>query len=131
VPDQGAILLIMNTPLQVVKKILYSTKYSLDGIHALWFKEQSFRLEIYGCMIALPLALYLPFAPIYKLILILLMLLLLTTEILNSAIEVVVDRISMEVHPQSKIAKDLGCASVTMIVLMNAIAWIFAISSII
>lgn len=120
----------MKPILKVIKKIAYSIKYSFDGIRVLWFKEQSFRLEIYVSMIAAPLALYLPFSNVYKLILLLLMLLVLTTEIINSAIEVVVDRISIDIHPQSKFAKDLGCASVSMIVLMNGIAWCFAISSI-
>ena len=120
----------MRQLIQISKKLAYSTKYSLDGLYALWLKEQSFRLEVYVSAILVPLALYLPFNNIYKLILIFLLLLLITTEILNSAIEVVVDRISMEIHPQSKFAKDLGCASVTMIVLMNVIAWIFALASI-
>jgi diacylglycerol kinase (ATP) len=118
---------------QLVKlftKLAYSTKYSFDGLCALWVKEQSFRLEIYLMAILIPLAVYLPFNNIYKLILIILLLLLITTEILNTAIEVVVDRISMEIHPQSKFAKDLGCASVAMIVLMNIIAWSLAIVSI-
>lgn len=120
----------METLLQVIKKLLLSTKYSIDGVHALWKKEQSFRLEVYYCLVALPLALYLPIDDAYRLILICLQLLLLTTEIINTAIEVVVDRISTDIHPQSKFAKDLGCASVTCIVLMNVIAWIFAIGSI-
>ena len=119
----------MKLILQIIKKIAFSLKYSFDGLYALWVKEQSFRLEIYVSLVAAPLALYLPFSNFYKLILLLLLLLLLTTEIINSAIEVVVDRISMEIHPQSKFAKDLGCASVTMIVLMNGIAWIFALCS--
>ena|SRR3990167_11097262 len=120
----------MKQLLQIVKKLALSTKYSFDGLYALWSKEQSFRLEIYVTAALVPLALYLPFHNIYKLILIILLLLLITTEILNSAIEVVVDRISMEIHPQSKFAKDLGCASVAMIVLMNVIAWILALVSI-
>lgn len=120
----------MKQLVQVAKKLAYSTKYSWDGLFALWKKEQSFRMEIYLMAILIPLALYLPFSNIYKLILIILLLLLVTTEILNTAIEVVVDRISMEIHPQSKFAKDLGCASVAMIVLMNIVAWILAIVSI-
>lgn len=120
----------MNLIFQIIKKIAYSSKYSFDGICALWVKEQSFRLELYASLIAAPLAMYLPFSHYYKLILLLLLLLMLTTEIINSAIEVVVDRISMDIHPQSKFAKDLGCASVTMIVAMNAIAWGFAVVSI-
>lgn len=119
----------MKTLLQVITKLALSTKYSIDGIHALWKKEQSFRLELYYCLVAFPLALYLSIEDTYRLILILLQLLLLTTEILNSAIEVVVDRISTDIHPQSKFAKDLGCASVSMIVLMNVVAWIFALGS--
>ncbi len=84
--------------IKLFKKLAYSTKYSFDGLCALWVKEQSFRLEIYLMAVLIPLALYLPFNNIYKLILIILLLLLVTTEILNSAIEVVVDRISMEIH---------------------------------
>ena len=62
-----------------------------------------------------------------KLLLGLLLLSLLAVEILNSALEAVVDRISLETHEQSKIAKDMGSAAVCIVILMNIITWVYAI----
>ena len=53
--------------------------------------------------------------------------LLLVVEVLNSALENIVDRISLDIHPQSKVIKDMGSAAVGLTILMNLIAWGFAI----
>ncbi len=110
--------------MQLFKKLLNSLRYSIEGIIAVWKKELSFRLEIYVCIIAIPMILFLYRGKLEKIILILLLLLLLVIELVNSAIEALVDRISNEIHPQSKIAKDAGSAAVTIVILMNIIAWI-------
>lgn len=121
----------MNKLIQLYFKLFRSLQYSVYGIKSVWMTEQSFRLEIYLCMVVMPMALLLPFEKMMKLILILLLLLLLTAELINTAIEAVVDRISLEIHPQSRLAKDAGCAAVGIVILINIVAWIYALLSLV
>ena len=120
----------MQVIVTAAKKLVRSTLHTIDGFTVIWKKEQSFRMEVYLCAIAIPVAVCLPVLSISKLILVILLLALLTTEIINSAIEAVVDRISTEIHPLSKMAKDMGSAAVGMVILMNIIAWIIIVASI-
>lgn len=101
--------------------------YSVDGIKSLWQGEQAFRQEIYASVILLPLIFFLTIPSLLKLILILLLLLMLVTEAINSAIETIIDRISTEIHNQSKIAKDMGSAAVCIVILMNVVAWVYVL----
>ena len=121
----------MNSLKSIISKLANSLKFSIDGIIAVWSSEQSFRMESYVAIFAILIAMIMPFSMIEKLLLILLMLLLLVSELINSAIEAIVDRISPEIHPLSKIAKDASSAAVAIVILMNVIAWIFAITNMI
>lgn len=118
----------MNPVTQLIRKLYRSVIYSIVGLRASFIKEQSFRLEIYTCAILVPVALCLHVAGFYKLLLIILLLFLLVSELFNSAIEAVVDRISMDIHPGSKFAKDAGSAAVGVTVIINAIAWIYVLA---
>jgi diacylglycerol kinase (ATP) len=109
-----------------MQRIFKATKHSWDGLKALWF-EKAFRQEIYLCIILTPFIFLLPISGEIKLLLFLLLLLLLVIEALNSAIEAVVDRISLERHPHSKLAKDAGSAAVFLVLAMNAVAWVYAL----
>ena len=112
----------------MIKRWLKATRNTADGMKALW-KERAFREEIYFATIGLIVIFFAPFSSLLKLILILLLMLLLIVEGINSAIEAIVDRISKDIHPLSKIAKDIGSATVAMAIVMNIIAWCFAIYS--
>jgi diacylglycerol kinase (ATP) len=97
---------------------------TLRGLRFAWREEESFRQEI---AIALPLmviATLLPVSSIEKLLLIFPLGLLLLTELMNSAIEATVDRISMERHPLSGKAKDLGSAAVGFCIMLAIIHWL-------
>ncbi|HTM62925.1 MAG TPA: diacylglycerol kinase [Gammaproteobacteria bacterium] len=120
---------VINTFGQIGLKLYRSMQYSIVGLKSVWQTEQSFRLEIYLCLILIPVALVMPFYYLMKLILIQLALLLLVAELINTSIEAVVDRISLEIHPQSKLAKDACCAAVGLVILMNFIAWVYAVFS--
>lgn len=119
---------MINPITQLISKLYRSVIYSIVGLRASFIKEQSFRLEIYTCAILVPVALSLHVASFYKLLLIILLLFLLVSELFNSAIEAVVDRISMDIHPGSKFAKDAASAAVGVTVIINAIAWIYVLS---
>lgn len=108
-------------------RIIRALKNSLDGIKALWHKDTAFRQEVYLNIIIIPVILILNIHHLLKIILILLLLQLLVTEAVNSAIETIIDRISLEINPQSKMAKDIGSAAVGLVFLMNIIAWIYTL----
>ncbi len=74
-------------------------------------------------MVLGPLAWWLPVSSVERLLLILLMFLVLVVELLNTAIESIVDRVSMELHPLAGRAKDLGSAAVGLSILMSLLAW--------
>lgn len=111
----------------MLTKPYHALKNSFAGIKALWQNEQAFRIEIYLFVLLIPIILLIPVPFSYKLALALLFILWLVTETINSAIETIIDRISLEFHEKSKIAKDLGSAAVFMVIIMNILAWCYVI----
>ena len=89
-----------------VKRVFAAFFYSIDGLKEAWRNEHAFRQELLLVVPAIVAALLLPVSPLQKLALIGVLLLILIVELINSAIEAVVDRISFERHPLSKNAKD-------------------------
>jgi diacylglycerol kinase (ATP) len=106
-----------------VKRIFAAFFYSIDGFKAAWRHEHAFRQELLLVVPASLLALWLPLPVLHKLALIAVLVLVLIIELINSAIEAVVDRISLERHPLSKNAKDFGSAAVLLAVLLAAGTW--------
>ena len=102
---------------------------SIDGFQAAWRSEYAFRQEVIVVLIATVVALLLPVSAFQKVLLISVLLLVLLVEIINSAIEAVVDRISLERHPLSKRAKDMGSAAVALSIMIAAMAWIVVLSN--
>lgn len=111
------------------KRILAAFVNSIDGFQAAWRHEHAFRQELIVVLIAIVVALILPVSSFQKVLLISVLLLVLLVEIINSAIEAVVDRISLERHPLSKRAKDLGSAAVALAIMIAAMAWIVVLSN--
>lgn len=95
--------------------------YSLDGFKAAYRHEDAFRQECLLAVILVPTALLLPVNGIGKALMVGSVLLLLMVELLNSAIEAAVDRISLENHQLAKRAKDIGSAAV-FVSLVNVVA---------
>jgi diacylglycerol kinase (ATP) len=108
-------------------RLLNAIENSMDGFKAVWNHEAAFRQECYLAVLLIPVILFITISSIVKLLLGLLLLLLLAVEIINSALEAVVDRISLETHQQSKIAKDTGSAAVCIVIIMNVITWAYAL----
>lgn len=106
-----------------LRRIVSALGYSLDGLGAAWRHEHAFRQELLLAVVAAIVALLLPVAAVDKLLLIGVLVLVLIVELLNSAIEAVVDRISLERHPLSKNAKDLGSAAVLLALLLAGATW--------
>ena len=110
-----------------LQHLYHATKWSIAGLKAAWKYEQAFRIEVVASFIILPLAFYLGDSHIEKVLLCLSWFLVLIVELLNSAVEAVVDRISTEYHELSGRAKDLGSAAVFMTNILFAATWIIII----
>jgi len=97
--------------------------YSLAGFRAAFKHEDAFRQETLLAIILIPLALWLPVTPVGKALMIASVLLVIIVELLNSAIEATVDRISLENHDLAKRAKDIGSAAVLVSLLNVIVVW--------
>ncbi|MEE9352278.1 MAG: diacylglycerol kinase [Thiotrichaceae bacterium] len=112
-----------------LKRLVNAVVFSWQGIKAAYKHEEAFRQEVFLLIVAIPLALWLGETGLEKGLMISSVLLVLIVEILNSAIEAIVDRFGGEIHELSGRAKDMGSAAVTLSLLNAAIIWLFVISS--
>ena len=94
-----------------VKRILNATTYSFAGFKAAFQHEAAFRQIIVINLILIPLSFFLEVTAVEQALMVAVCLLSIIVELFNSAIEAVVDRISLERHPLSKNAKDMGSAA--------------------
>jgi diacylglycerol kinase (ATP) len=106
-----------------VKRIILAAGYSAKGLRAAFCHEAAFRQELLLLTVLIPLACWLDIAPLQRLLLIAVLLLVLIVELLNSAVEAVVDRIGSEHHELSGRAKDLGSAAVLLSLLLATATW--------
>ena len=112
----------MNNPSIIrIKKAMW---FSLAGIKAVFKSEQAFRQELALCAVALPFALFSHVTPAERALLIGSLFLILIIELVNSAIETIINRISIDIHPLSGRAKDIGSASVLLALVNAGIIWI-------
>lgn len=105
------------------KRIYNATKCSIDGIKYAYQHESAFRQELMLACVLLPLACFVAKNPIELILLSGPVIALLVVECINSAIEAAIDRISTDIHPLSKQAKDLGSASVSLCILLVLLSW--------
>lgn len=104
-------------------RVVGATRYSLQGLACAWKNETGFRQEIAIGVPAIVLALFLPVSRAEQAVLIGVIVLVWIVELLNSAIESAIDRISLERHPLSGNAKDQGSAAVLLAVLLALGTW--------
>lgn len=105
------------------RHLVHSTRYSFKGLRAAWFNEAAFRQELVLCLVLLPLAWWVGDGPVEWILLVGSCLLVLIVELLNSAIESVVDRIGTEHHELSGRAKDIGSAAVMLSLFAAGMTW--------
>lgn len=105
------------------KRILNATGYSLDGLSAAYRGEAAFRQLVWLAVVLIPLSFCFEVSRVERALMIAACLLALIVELFNSAIEAVVDRISLERHPLSKNAKDMGSAAQFVALLLIATVW--------
>jgi len=113
-----------------LKQIFNAFKWSMQGLHATFKYEASFRLEFYLALILMPLAYFLAQSAMQLLLLIACIVLVLIIEIVNSAIEAVVDMVVGEkFHPLAKRAKDMGSAAVFLAQMLVLLTWLTVLYS--
>lgn len=106
-----------------LRRVWNAFNYSLAGLKAAYLCEDAFRQEVWLAVLLIPLALWLPVPGVGRALMIASVLLVLIVELINSAIEAVVDRVSLENHRLAKRAKDIGSAAVLITLLMVIIVW--------
>ncbi len=108
-------------------KLLKNTKYALDGLKHAIKTESSFRLELFCSIFIIVGIIYIDISLMYKLILIVTGFLVLIVELLNSAIENVVDLVTKEYQPLAKHAKDIAATAVMFSIVLHISVWILVL----
>lgn len=108
-----------------LKRILNATGYSISGFKAAYKNEAAFRQIVFINLILIPISFFLDVTRSEHVLLIIVCLFAMIVELFNSAIEAVVDRVSLEKHQLSKNAKDMGSAAQFIALSIIAITWLF------
>ena len=111
----------------LISHIINAFRYTFAGLKSAWKNELAFRGEVVVVTIMLPLGIWLGRSAVERALLIASILLILLTELLNSALEAVVDRIGPERHELSKRAKDMGSAAAFISMVTAALVWMIIV----
>jgi diacylglycerol kinase (ATP) len=101
--------------------------YSLDGLSAAFRYEGAFRAEVLMALVLIPIGLHAPASGIGRAMMVASVLLVLIVELINTAIESVTDRISLEDHVLAKRAKDMGSAAVMLALINVPMVWLLVL----
>ncbi len=105
-------------------RLVAAFRNSKAGFRDIWQREEAFRLEVMILIVSFPVAIWLATSPVQFVLLVGSILVLIIVEILNSAIEATIDRIGLEHHELSRIAKDLGSLAVLLTCLLPLGVWV-------
>ena len=111
-----------------VRRLFDAARYSLAGLGAAIRHEDAFRMELALCAVLTPLGLWLGESGAQRALLIGSLFLVLIVELLNSAVEAAVDRISFDEHPLAKRAKDIGSAAVMLALATATVTWLLVLA---
>lgn len=106
-----------------LRRLLFTLVNSGKGLRFLLRKEEAFQLEALLACVLIPVAILLPVSPVERVLLISAVFTVLIVEVLNTSIEVLTDRVSLDRHELSGLAKDLGSLAVTLSLLLWVIVW--------
>lgn len=101
-----------------------NTQYAIDGFLHAFKTESSFKLELFAAIFILPAIYFIDVSLVAKLVLLVTAVLVLIVELINSAIENVVDLVTQEIHPLAKNAKDIGATAVMFSIALHLLCWI-------
>lgn len=106
-----------------IARVIDATRYSFNGLQAAWRFESAFRQETTLAVLLIPVALWLGTTAVERALLITVLGIVLITELLNSAVEAVVDRVGEEHHALAGRAKDMGSAAVFFSLVLTLVTW--------
>jgi len=106
-----------------IPRLVNALRYSMEGLAAAVRHEEAFRIELFLAVVLISASFFFAVSGIARALMIASLLLVLIVELLNSAVEVIVDRISMDPHPLAKRAKDIGSAAVLLSLINAAAVW--------
>lgn len=107
-----------------LKRIILAMGYSVDGLLVATLEEAAFRQLLLLNIVLIPLACLLDISSLERAMLIMVTAFTLIVELINTAIEAAIDRISLEIHPLSKQAKDMGSAAQLLSLILVAAIWL-------
>ena len=107
----------------MIGRLFRALQFTAAGLRHAAQHEAAVREELIGLAVLIPVSAILPVSRVEHLLLVLPLLLLIAVELLNSAIERAIDRISLERHPLAGQAKDMGSAAVFVVLVMVALCW--------
>jgi diacylglycerol kinase (ATP) len=107
-----------------LSRLWLATLNSLRGLKLCYQSEAAFRQEVWAAFVLIPAGLWIGDTAVERVLLVGSVLMLMVVELLNTAIEVVVDRIGVERHHLSGFAKDLGSSAVLITLLLVALTWL-------
>jgi diacylglycerol kinase (ATP) len=110
-----------------LRRVWNALSYSLAGLSAAFRHEDAFRQEVFLAAILIPAVFFLPAGGTGKALMVGAVLLVLIVELLNSAVEAAVDRISLEDHQLAKRAKDIGSAAVFLALVNVPVVWLLVL----
>ncbi len=107
-----------------LKRFINAIFFSVAGFKATWKHEEAFRQEVVTFIVAVPLAFWLTNDNVERILLIASVVLVMIVELLNSAVEAVVDRVGTEFHELAGRAKDIGSAAVMLSIMLAIATWL-------
>jgi diacylglycerol kinase (ATP) len=110
-----------------LQRLINATGYSISGLTAAARHEEAFRQELIGAAVMVPLGLWLGASGAERALLVGSVLLVLVVELLNSAIEAAVDRVSLDDHALARRAKDIGSAAVMLAIVNVGAIWLLVL----
>jgi len=113
----------------MLQSIFNAARNSLAGVAAAARNEGAFQVELAVCVVLLPLGLWLGGTGVERALLVSSVLIVLCAELVNTALEAAVDRISLEIHPLAKRAKDIGSAAVLLALVNAGAVWLLVLFS--
>lgn len=106
-----------------IRRVINATLFSMAGLRAAWKNEAAFRQECVLALLLAPIGLWLGESAVQRSLLLGTCVIVVIVELLNTAVEAVVDRVSTDQHPLSGRAKDLGSAAVFVSLLLTLLVW--------
>lgn len=107
-----------------MKRFINAIFFSIAGFKATWKHEEAFRQEVIAFLVAIPVAFWLAESKIEIVLLLAPVVLIMIIEILNSALEAIVDRAGVEYHKLAGRAKDMGSAAVMLTIMLTVVIWL-------